>query len=228
MKGLLLLILACVVVGGGSITEEVVVLLLDTSGSMQGHEDAMVEGVNGFLANATQTAESNGWTTPIRVEIYTFSALEGAPVRQLIAKGPLQEHPSITRAQYRCDGGTPLYDALGETLQTIRDNSTIILATDGEENASWRFSRPRISEMIEEAYKERDIQFIYLYKGREAFTGGEQLNFVGPQGLPGPAAQLVATAAHDASLGSTFVSVSATAGTTMFRHISPEHEKTDL
>lgn len=137
-----------------------------------------------------------------------------------IAKGRLQDHPSISKQQYYTDGGTPLFDVLGETLDNIHDNSTIILATDGEDTTSWRFSRRDISKKIEKAYKERDIQFIYLHKGPEAFSAGQSLNFIGVDGKAGSASTFVAAPIGSNPLGSVFTTVATSASAPMFRHLT--------
>lgn len=195
--------------------DELVVLLLDTSGSMSGQEAAMVEGTNALLANMSKTMEANQWNGTFNVQIYAFSDNS----RHLVSEGPLRNHPGISLAQYRCSGGTPLFDVLGETLQTIRNGSTIILATDGEDTTSYHFTRKDIAALIDTATKERDIQFLYIYKGQEAFDGGQGLGFVGPQGIPGPAVAYAAAAVGATPLGHTLASISVSASAPMFRHL---------
>lgn len=164
MRGLLFLVLFCIVTA-----DESVVFLLDTSGSMQGQEQAMVDSVNAVLGEMADTLETTGWKGTFAVQIHTFSHDE----KRLLTEAPLSARPRVTLQQYRCNGGTPLFDAIGATLAGMRDNSTLIIATDGEDTTSRNYRAADIKKMLEVAQKERDIHVTYVYKGDEAFTQAE-------------------------------------------------------
>lgn len=214
MKGLLLFALWIATAS----SDELVVLLLDTSGSMEGQEKAMVEGTNAVLANMSATLKRADWRGVFNVQIYTF-ADRG---KRLIVESPLgSDATHLTLDQYECGGGTPLYDVLGETLEHVRDNSTIIIATDGEDTTSSRFNVQDIKKMMNKAREERDIHFVYVYKNEEAFTGGIDLGFMGPAGVPGPAGTYAITT-DSSDLGASLMTVSCGASSPMFRHLALE------
>lgn len=216
MKGLLLFVFLTLTVFASS--DELVVLLLDTSGSMEGQEEAMVKGTNAVLANMSATLKRADWRGVFNVQIYTFSNRG----KRLIVESPLgSDATQLTLDQYRCGGGTPLYDVLGETLEHIRDNSTIIIATDGEDTTSERFSLEDVKNMMTKAREERDIHFVYVYKNEEAFTGGIGLGFMGPAGIPGPAGTYAITT-DSSDLGVSLMTVTCGASSPMFRHLALE------
>lgn len=174
VKGLLFLLLLV-----GAARAEMAVFLLDTSGSMQGMEGSMVRGVNDVLDTMRRTLERAGPNVSAAfggVEIYTFNERDGRQL--LLRRATLNEPLGITVEQYRCWGGTPLYDALADTLQAMPPRSTLVLATDGEENTSRRHNRDSVRRLMDVARTERDIEFIYVYKNTEAFTGGVDLGFM--------------------------------------------------
>jgi uncharacterized protein with von Willebrand factor type A (vWA) domain len=200
-------------------SSELVVLLLDTSGSMAGQEAAMVEGTNAILTNMAATLERANWTGVFNAQVYTF-ADKG---RKLIMEAPLgSKGLKLTLEQYQCVGGTPLLDVLGDTIKTIRDNSTIIVATDGEDTTSERFTLDQVKELITKARQERDIHFVYVYKNDEAFTGGMDLGFIGLDGDPGPAGTMAVAASSDMLLGQVIQTTACGASAPMFRHIENE------
>lgn len=201
--------------------DELLVVLLDTSGSMEGQEASMVEGTNAILANMSNTLLRANWTGSFNVQIYTFAN----SARTLLLENQLTNHIEISIDQYVCGGGTPLYDVLGDTLNTIRDNSTIIIATDGEDTTSQHYDADTIKQMINKAREERDIHFVYVYKNDDAFTGGVGLGLAGPPGLPGPAGTFSVSGPSHMNLGEYLnaIPVSATTGA-MFRHLNLAEE----
>jgi uncharacterized protein with von Willebrand factor type A (vWA) domain len=211
--GLLWLFLLTVSFVYASSSSELVVLLLDTSGSMAGQEVAMVEGTNTILANMAATLERANWTGVFNAQVYTF-ADKG---RKLIMEAPLgSKSLNLTLEQYQCVGGTPLLDVLGDTIKSIRDNSTIIVATDGEDTTSERFTLDQVKELITKARQERDIHFVYVYKNDEAFTGGMDLGLIGPVGT------MTVAASSDMPLGQAIRITACGASAPMFRHIENE------
>lgn len=218
MKGLLLLLLIISFVYATH-DNELVVLLLDTSGSMQGQEVSMVDGTNAILANMSSTLKRANWKGVFNAQVYTFSDNS----RKLIIEAPLgSDQLKLTLDHYRCSGGTPLLDVLGDTIESIRDNSTIILATDGEDTTSHRFTNDQIKKLITKAREERDIHFIYVYKNDEAFIGGIDLGFMGPAGIPGPSGTYAIATAANQPLGNSFITVSSAP---IFRHLTLENDK---
>lgn len=81
----------------------------------------------------------------------------------------------IDKSQYHPEGGTPLFDAIGQILGWLKDNSTIVIATDGEDTTSRNFSKAKITEMIKDAKEWKKIKFIFAAKGMDAFTGGTDI-----------------------------------------------------
>lgn len=224
MKGLLLFlcIASHVLAEEAAPPGELVVFLLDTSGSMEGREDAMVQGVNDVLSNMTKTLQSTGWKGAFDVEIYTFSH----DTRKLLFRRPLREDPRLERNQYHCFGGTPLYDVLGETLDTIPSGTTLVVATDGQDTTSHRYMVERVRQLMAEA-RERDVEFIYIYENTEAFTGGVHAGFfadasgslpVGTHAISTPVGSSMGVAIG--SSASAFASVSVGVGGSVFRHVA--------
>jgi len=209
----MVLLLLLILLGTSYAQDELIVFLLDTSGSMQGQEQSMVEGVNKLIGRLEQVFRSTGSQSAFNVQMYTFSWK-----RNLLLEAPLSSVPLITTEQYRADGGTALFDTIGETLSTIRDNSTIVIATDGEDTSSTKYSKAEISEMIEKAKETRDIHFIFLAKGPEAFVGGEA---IGLNKGTGAYAVPIASNVQFASI-MTSGSVVGTVSASMLRHVDPK------
>jgi hypothetical protein len=200
--------------------DELLVFLIDTSGSMAGQEVDIVNGVNKVMedmfAQYQKFTHTNG---TFSVQIWTFSERE----RRLLTEAPLQTVPKIAFEQYRPSGGTPLMDAIGDTLKNVPNGSTIIIATDGEDTTSSRYTLKDVKEMIADAKEKRDIQFIFVAKGTEAFSGGARLGLDKDSVYKGPITDKFNIAiGYSAASTSGRIQVSACGiliGTGAFRHL---------
>lgn len=112
-----------------------VIFLLDVSGSMAPKKEEMVIATNNFLA----CMEKELSTEVVLVQIYTFNTK-----RTLLFEGLLSTSPRITSDQYKTDGGTSLFDCLGQTLNEVPNGGNFIIATDGDDNESKEYKTDSI------------------------------------------------------------------------------------
>jgi von Willebrand factor type A domain len=154
-------------------SEPSLVFLLDMSGSMQGEEQHMVDGVNTLIDSMYVKCKETYNCDNIPVIMYGFSTF-----KTLILESVLHRQPHLTLSNYIANGGTSLFDTISYTLKTLPDNSTVIIATDGEDTASRYVSEQQVTEQIAQAQSSRGIEFIYIAKGPDAFSGGQDLGFV--------------------------------------------------
>jgi uncharacterized protein YegL len=218
MSGLLLFILISLTIASASeaaaaaqAKEERVIFLLDVSGSMSGQVANMVKGVNEQLESMEKTYRSlvPDTSVPFYVLIYTFSV-----ERKLLLESTLAASPRITEEQYQIDGFTSLYDALLDTLEKdATPGSTIVIATDGQDNASRRADAASIKKLLNKTKTEKEVEVIYIAQGEEAWAQFDGLGITGPQGIPGP---------QGTPMGTIFASPAAvhTVGVASFRHLT--------
>ncbi len=125
-------------------------LLLDESGSMAHHRASALEGFNSQVRVIQDGARQAGNT---RVSLTTFNVV----AKPLLVARPSEELQPLAEAQYNPSGSTALFDAIGQTLEAlleqpdIHNEQTAILVaifTDGEENASRRYSAATLKELV--------------------------------------------------------------------------------
>ena len=146
--------------------DTVVSILLDKSGSMSSIQSATREGLNGYL---NTLREDNKNTDEVLVSITVFDTvsvyggswsnrLENRIVT-IFDMVPLSEIPEITEEHYRPDGGTPLYDAIGETISRTdeallgvkgKPDVLFVIITDGEDLHSSQLTDKDAKCLIEE------------------------------------------------------------------------------
>ncbi|GAG84492.1 unnamed protein product, partial [marine sediment metagenome] len=68
-----------------------------------------------------------------------------------------------------------LFDALGQVIKETAKNSTIVVATDGEDTVSTKISKKEITNLIQKSQIEHGVEIIFVAQGPKAFTGGEDI-----------------------------------------------------
>lgn len=148
-----------------------IVMVIDESGSMAPQRDDTIGGVNAFIHEQKEYPRpfhSGSRVLPAEkmvpadphmkgtISLYTF----GGRVRQVYTMKHLASAPNLTASTYKPSGSTPLLDALGraitetgDDLRAMRederpDKVIVLIVTDGHENASFTFSKERITDMV--------------------------------------------------------------------------------
>ncbi len=146
-------------------------LILDESGSMSALRQATIDGANAWLADQRKDGPEDLLT------LVTFDAPQDPTKPRVRVKYDgvlLKEVVDLTEADYKPDGGTPLFDAIGSTISRIEADPrsadrTIVLVvmTDGLENASVEYTREALAARIKQ--KERDgWTIMYLGANQDA------------------------------------------------------------
>ena len=149
--------------------------LLDRSGSMASIAPDVIGGFNEFLRD--QQARPGD----CRMTLVQFDSQE--PFELLAEARNIGEVPALDGRSYRPRGATPLLDALGALLDLAErrlrgrdEDPVVVVFTDGLENASQRWSLPRITARIE-ALKRDGWSFVFLGANQDAYQEGGRLGF---------------------------------------------------
>ena len=140
-----------------------VVFILDRSGSMEGLEADTIGGFNSMLAKQKKTEG----------EVLVSTVLFDHETEVLHDRVPLSEVKNMTREKYWTRGSTALLDAVGSSIQHIKnvhkyareedrpDKTLFVITTDGMENSSHHFDYNEVKKLVE-AQKESGWEFIFL------------------------------------------------------------------
>ncbi len=155
--------------------------LLDRSGSMASMAPDVIGGFNTFLDHQ-RALPGRGRMTLVQ--------FDGEDPFEVLADGVrLAKMRGLSRRTFVPRGATPLWDAVGEliTKASVRaeqrrvldkrvEETVVAVYTDGEENASSRFSGEAVRRLIE-AKKEEGWTFLFLGAGFDAYSEGGQIGF---------------------------------------------------
>ena len=149
--------------------------LLDSTGSMSGIRDETIDGFN------TYVKEQQGNAGTMKISLITFSQCH--PFEQLLVSKDIHEVTPLTRADYQTSCGTPLFDAIAQTIdmaeKTAGDEKDVIVVvmTDGGENASREHDRKSVFARVEQMKKERGWTFVFLGANIDSYATGGSMGY---------------------------------------------------
>ena len=166
---------------GSSSDRSKVWMLLDRSGSMSGLEAAVVKGVNRFIAE--QAAEPG----TCRLTVAQFDS--EAPFEVLVDDASVHKADPHALEQYEPRGLTPLFDAVGRLIgcadRRVKqrrkagkkpEDQTVVIVTDGYENASTDYSAADIHELIGKR-REQGWAFVFMGANQDSYSESARLGF---------------------------------------------------
>ncbi len=140
------------------------IFIIDKSGSMSGLEADTIGGFNSMLQKQRQ---EEGVCHISTILFSNYSQV-------LHNRRNIEKVEPLTRKDYVAGGGTALLDALGDAIQhTIKvqelaaedekaSNVVFVIITDGDENASTKYTKRDIKKMISHEQEEYGWEFIFL------------------------------------------------------------------
>ena len=157
--------------------------LLDQSGSMNEVRGDVIDGFNGFVSDLkTQPGEC----------LVTLALFDGLrQMKTVFSVTPVAQVPILSWSDYRPDGQTPFFDALGSLIQQAdsrmaqrgRDglpveDQLVVILTDGLENDSTRFGQRDIRGLIHDR-QNKGWTFAFLGANQDAYAEGAKIGLVG-------------------------------------------------
>ena len=139
-----------------------VVFLLDKSGSMYDCVSDTIGGYNNYINNLKGKGTNALITTVLFNNEYQL----------LHERTPIQQINKLTNKEYFVNGSTALLDAIGNSIETIekkvKNNKVLfVITTDGLENASIKYTKEQIKEMI---IGHKNWEFIYIGANIDSFS----------------------------------------------------------
>lgn len=140
-----------------------VVFILDKSGSMSGSEEHTISSFNEYLAKEKKNKFNTKITTVLFSHDYEY----------LHNRVDVSKVKKLTSDDYYVEGCTALYDALGNTINSMEKKDTdkvlFVIITDGYENASKEYDNKMIKKLIK---KHSDWEFIYIGADIDSYASG--------------------------------------------------------
>lgn len=141
-----------------------IIFLLDRSGSMHGLEEDTIGGYNNYI-----NSQKNN-----NVKVTTI--LFDDKYEMLEKRLPIKEVEELNDKKYFVRGTTALLDAIGKTINFMDkqkpEKVIFIITTDGLENASKKYTKAQIKELIE---GHSNWEFMYIGAGIDSYEEGSNI-----------------------------------------------------
>lgn len=142
-------------------------IILDKSGSMSSIANAAISGFNETVGGIRSAQERFKDTQEHFVSLMIFCNCEKTMVYDMV---PVNEVKELTSREYRPCCCTPLYDAMGISINALynaikdKEDATAVVTviTDGYENASKEYSGKAIKALVERMKNEEGWNFAYI------------------------------------------------------------------
>ncbi len=148
-----------------------VIVILDASGSMLNIRSDMLGSLNTFIRKQKEDdAKQN------IVSRFTMLQFNNA-ITYIQTDKLMSEVDELTEKDYVVTGCTALYDAIADAIRKFQDCRRVacVIVTDGLENASHKFNKAQVTEMITRQKTAHDWQFIYMSQDEAGFQEGAQI-----------------------------------------------------
>lgn len=135
------------------------VFILDRSGSMETCRDDTIGGFNAFL----NEQKADGGTLTLILFDHEY---------QLVyTNKPIADVEPLTHKTFVPRGSTALLDAIGRAIKECKTGPTptVVILTDGRENASHNYTKAHIKDLITER-QNNGWTFVYLGANQDAFA----------------------------------------------------------
>ena len=141
-----------------------VVFILDRSGSMQGTEKDTIGGYNSYIDSFKSK------------DAKITTVLFDHEYEMITKRQNVNEVPKLTEKQYFVRGCTALLDAVGKSIKYMEKEEAekviFIITTDGYENASTKYNKSQIKELIS---VHKDWKFMYIGADIDSYSEGRSL-----------------------------------------------------
>lgn len=145
----------------------VVSFILDESGSMGSIVDSVITGFNEYVQGLKSRKEE---------VLFSFTKFDSDHVEIVEDMEQVKNVAPLTLATYRPGAATPLYDAVVETVEKLKekvnDKQAIIVAimTDGLENASQKHNQKCLQDLIHNLEHKGNWTFVFMGANQDSWA----------------------------------------------------------
>lgn len=145
-----------------------IVMIIDESGSMEEIKDKMIKSINDLITEQKQVKERPSTFTLVKFN---------HTINRVVKNKNLNDMTNLKSTDYIPSGTTALYDAIGDTINWFKNEKDVlmVIVTDGADNASKKYTKRDIGNMIEEKKRNNNWSYVYLSNDLNTFNQGNNM-----------------------------------------------------
>ena len=145
-----------------------IVMIIDESGSMEEIKDKMIKSINDLITEQKQVKERPSTFTLVKFN---------HTINRVVKNKNLNDMTNLKSTDYIPSGTTALYDAIGDTVNWFKNEKDVlmVIVTDGADNASKKYTKRDIGNMIEEKKRNNNWSYVYLSNDLSTFNQGNNI-----------------------------------------------------
>jgi len=147
-------------------------IVLDETGSMMCRKEETISAFNEYVSSLKKLKH------PVSITLTKFNS---SRVEVIYTDKDLKDVPMLNNETYHPDLLTPLYDAVGKTINAIdlkkvdKDKSVlIVILTDGQENASKEYNQQKVFNLIK-GKQAKGWTFVFMGADQDAWLASSVL-----------------------------------------------------
>lgn len=147
--------------------------ILDKSGSMDSIKKATISGFNEYLQSLKKSKEKINFSLTLFDSISIDTPYINVSVKQV---------ETLSSKTYRPNGGTPLYDAVVESVEALHEKVkeqdiaiVVAIMTDGEENSSKTHDEKCMRDLVEKLQSKGNWTFTYMGANQDAWGNAAKM-----------------------------------------------------
>lgn len=153
-----------------------VILVVDASGSMALTKQETIEAVENLIEEHRKLTDKK-----VQIQIYTFNNY----VKQAVPLTKLKNYNNEFNTSYSTNGLTALFDGIGQAITENKGDTSfvktsLVILTDGQENASQKFDKQSATKLINEV--QDDLEWDVTYLGAKAADFNSFTSSIGIKG----------------------------------------------
>jgi uncharacterized protein YegL len=164
-----------------------ITLILDKSDSMKSCHGATIEMVNTFINERCKDPDD----CVMSLVQFSSHSMYSNLLTQSFTDTPIKKVPRLDYNNYRLNGMTALYDAMGRTIDDVGsrlaslcdddrpDRVLVVVMTDGRENDSKHFSKHQIINKVSHQRDNYRWEFMFLGADMDSMTAELQAKDIG-------------------------------------------------
>lgn len=171
--------------------DSIITMVLDSSASMDAVAAETIEGFNSFVTEQRKVTDDCWLNLVMFSDVRIFHSQH--TVRLVWAKRNIHTCQPLDSQTFDCEGGTPLFDAIGRAIEWTDEQTTspdaemaqvyVVILTDGKNTCSELFTADKVREMVLRKRKTEGWNFIFLGANQDAEKVARELGILDQSAL---------------------------------------------